>query len=93
MIVCVVSSVTDYAEVRVGPQGRVVIPAALRRSVGIDAGDRLITRAEDGRLIFEKREAILARVRARFKGVPPEVSLANELIEERRVEAAREAEA
>ena len=78
-------------EVRVGPQGRLVIPARLRKAAGIGVGDTVVARLEDGRLVLEKRESILARVRERFRAVPPEVSLADELIQERREEARREA--
>ncbi|MBI2917078.1 MAG: AbrB/MazE/SpoVT family DNA-binding domain-containing protein [Chloroflexi bacterium] len=79
-------------EVRIGPQGRVVIPAQLRLALSLHTGDTLIARAEDGRLVLETREHILARIRARFAHVPPGVSLADELIAERRAEARREEE-
>ena len=75
---------------KVGPQGRVVIPARLRRILAIGQGDTLVARVEDGRIVLEKREQVLARVRRRFEKVPREVSLANELISERREEARRE---
>jgi AbrB family looped-hinge helix DNA binding protein len=85
--------VVDQARVNVGPQGRVVIPARLRRILAIDQGDTLVARVEDGRIVLEKREQVLARLRRRFEKVPGEVSLANELISERREEARREQEA
>lgn len=78
------------AVVRVGPQGRIVVPAPLRRRLGIQAGDVLLARAEDQQLVLERREAVLARVRALFAHVPSDVDLADELISERRAEAARE---
>lgn len=80
----------EQSKVRVGQQGRVVIPAPLRRAAGIRSGDTLVARLEGGRLILEKRETVLARVRERFRRVPREVSLAEELIRERREEARRE---
>jgi AbrB family looped-hinge helix DNA binding protein len=79
-------------EVRVGPQGRIVIPASLRRQLGIQPNDRLIARIEDGRLVLETRDSIVRRLQARFSHIPPEVSLVDELIAERREEARREAE-
>lgn len=79
-------------EVRVGPQGRVVIPARLRRSLGINVGDRLIARTDGERLVMERPETIRSRVFDRFQAIPPGVSLAQELIDERRAEAIREAE-
>ena len=58
--------------------------------MGIGRGDVLVARVEDGRMILEKRDEVLARVRRRFEGVPDGVSLADELIRERREEARRE---
>jgi AbrB family looped-hinge helix DNA binding protein len=81
----------ERADVRLGAQGRLVIPARLRRLLGLKAGDSLIAHTENGRLVIETREQILARLQSLFEHVPPEVSLADELIEERREEARREA--
>ena len=75
----------------VGPQGRVVIPAHLRRELGIHPGETLLARIEEGRLVLERPEQVLARLRERFALVPPEVSLADELISQRKEEAKREA--
>lgn len=80
----------EQTEVRVGPQGRIVIPARMRERLGIGAGERLVARVEDGRVILEKREYVLKRVRGRFAGVSRDVSLADELISERRQEARRD---
>jgi AbrB family looped-hinge helix DNA binding protein len=78
-------------EVHLGRQGRLVIPATLRRLLGFEEGDTLIARSEEGRLILEKQETIKRRLKARFSQLPKETSLANELIAERREEAKREA--
>lgn len=67
-----------------------MVPASLRRELGIETGDVLIARAEGGRLVLEPRDAILARLRSRFASLPPGVSLVDELIAERREEARRE---
>ena len=75
---------TTHAEVQLGPQGRVVIPALLRRQLGFEPGDKLIVRLEDDRLILEKPETIKHRLKARFAHVPKGRSLADELISERR---------
>ena len=79
-------------EVQLGRQGRLVIPAELRRALAVEAGAPLIARVEDGRLILEKRENIRNRLKARFSVVPAEVSLADELIADRRREAHEDAE-
>jgi len=78
-------------EIHLGPQGRLVIPAPLRRLLGFAPGDTLVARSEDGRLILEKREAIQRRLKARFAHLQQATSLADELLAERREEAKREA--
>ena len=75
-----------------GPQGRIVIPAHIRRALEIRPGQILIAKAEDGRLVLETREQVLARLQDTFSQVPGDVSLVEELIADRREEARREAE-
>lgn len=77
-------------EVHLDRQGRLVIPAALRRLLGFKEGDVLVARTEAGRLILEKQETIKRRLKARFLQLPKGTSLADELIAERREEAKRE---
>jgi AbrB family looped-hinge helix DNA binding protein len=77
-------------EVQVGAQGRLVIPAALRKALGLKPGDRLVARQEGGALVLERREAIEQRLWQMFARIPTEVSLVDELIAERRVDARRE---
>ena len=72
-----------------GPQGRLVIPAQLRREMSISSGDVLLAAVEGQRLVLEKREAVLERVKRRFSHIPSGVSLAEELIAERRAEPLR----
>lgn len=80
------------ATVTVGPQGRLVIPSEIRREMGISPGDVLLALVDDQRLVLEKREAVLKRLLQRFERIPAEVSLADELIAERRSESRREEE-
>ncbi len=76
-----------------GPQGRVVIPAELRRALHLEQGEVLVGRVVDESLVLERRATILARLQARFAGtVPQSVSLADDLIADRRDEARRESE-
>jgi len=83
----------EVAELRIGPQGRVVIPASMRKALGLEPGQTLVGHVEEGRLVLEPRDTMLRRVQARFAAaVPRDVSLAEELIAERREEARREAE-
>lgn len=79
-------------EVQVGAQGRVVIPAALRKAMKLEPGDRLVVRKVGESLVLERREVVERRLRERFRHIPREVSLADELIAERRAEAAGEVE-
>ena len=81
-----------HASVRVGRQGRLVIPAEIRRRLGLGTGDTLLLRVQEESLVLETREAVLARVKAAFDDVPRDVSLVDELLAERRAEAAREEE-
>lgn len=80
-----------FVRVRLGPQGRVVVPAHARRALGIDAGDVLIVSIEAGRLVIEPQDAALERLVARFDDVPREPDLVAELLAERREAARREA--
>ena len=82
---------TTSNEVQLGAQGRLVIPAALRKALDLRQGDRLVARKVGNSLVLEQREAIEKRLQDRFRHIPPEVSLADELIAERRSEAAKEA--
>ena len=77
----------------IGPQGRVVIPADLRRHLGFEPGEAVVARVEDGRLVLERREHILRRLRDEVRGSMPEgASAVDALVAERREEARREAE-
>ncbi len=78
-------------EVQVGSQGRVVIPAALRKALKLKPGDRLVARKVGESLVLERRETVERRLRERFKHIPRDVDLADEFIGERRTEAEREA--
>ena len=76
-------------EVYLRDQGRVVIPAALRRALGFHAGDELVARSEDGRLVIEKPDVIKRRLKARFEAASDR-SLSAELLKDRRAEAKKE---
>jgi len=72
-------------------QGRVVVPAPIRRAMGVSGPTDLLFRYEDGRLIVETLDAAVTDVQAVVAGfIPSERSLVDELIAERRAEAASE---
>ena len=74
---------------KVGPQGRLVIPGSFRRELGIEPGTDLVARIDDGQLILETRENVERRLRARLAGVAKGRLLSEELIADRRAEAQR----
>jgi AbrB family looped-hinge helix DNA binding protein len=79
-------------EVKIGRQGRIVIPAEIREELGLKEGERLNARVEDDRLVLESRLAALERLRRRFREGARGRDLVAELIAERRAEARRENE-
>lgn len=74
--------------VAVGPKGRVVIPARIRQALGIHEGSELVALVEGEAVVLVPRSAIKARLRSMFSSAGG--SMADELIAERRAEAARE---
>ncbi|MGZ5213802.1 MAG: AbrB/MazE/SpoVT family DNA-binding domain-containing protein [Actinomycetota bacterium] len=48
----------DSTVVRMGPQGRIVVPADIRRELGLDEGSTMAASAEDGRLVLEPRAVV-----------------------------------
>ena len=74
----------------VGQKGRVVLPAPLRQALGFDVGTELVARAEGDKLVLQTRAAALEELQSYFDAIPRDVSLVDELIAERRREAARE---
>lgn len=76
---------------RVNENGRVVIPAAFRKRLGIRIGDEVVLQIEDDglRIITLKRNIERAQRLVR-KHVKPGTSLVDELIAERRETARNE---
>lgn len=72
--------------------GRVFLPVAFRQSMGVQSGDRLIARVtEKGKAELVTAGHAIASARGMFAHLAPEgVSMVDELIQERREEAARE---
>jgi bifunctional DNA-binding transcriptional regulator/antitoxin component of YhaV-PrlF toxin-antitoxin module len=66
-----------------------VVPAELRRELGLDEGAELAIRSDGRRLILEPRREVLRRLRRRFAAAG-DVNLADELSADRAEEARRE---
>jgi AbrB family looped-hinge helix DNA binding protein len=79
------------SKVSLGPDGRVVIPAAFRDALGLKEGDTLMASVENGELRMMTIPAAVRRVQAIVRQFVPEgASLVDELLEDRRREAERE---
>lgn len=77
--------------VKIADGGTLVIPASLRRELGISVGDTVILDVANGELRIRSRGAALSNARRLFRGLVPDgVGVVDELIADRRAEAARE---
>ena len=76
---------------KVDRHGRVVIPAEYRRALGLREGDAVVIQLDDGALrILTRAQAIRRAQEILAPYLSGKGSLADELIAERRAEAARE---
>jgi AbrB family looped-hinge helix DNA binding protein len=83
----------EQTRIKVNENGRVVIPAAFRKALGIDAGGEVILSIDDdGLRITTMKHSIERAQRHARKYIKPGVSLVDELIAERREAAKRELE-
>lgn len=72
-----------------GQQGRLVIPAEVRSTLGLAPGDQLHLRVEGRRVVLERREDAVAELRGMASEVSKQRSLVDELLTERRLAASR----
>jgi AbrB family looped-hinge helix DNA binding protein len=77
--------------VHLGAKGRVVLPASIRRQLGLEQGAELLARVEGEGIVLEPRGAALRRLRSFFDGVPSGTSLVDDVLAERRRDAAHDA--
>ncbi|MGD0390081.1 MAG: AbrB/MazE/SpoVT family DNA-binding domain-containing protein [Tepidisphaeraceae bacterium] len=76
---------------RVADGGRIVIPAIVRQRLGMEVGTDLILTVEDGQAILMNAKCARRKARERVRRyVPPNVSLSEELMAERKADARRE---
>jgi AbrB family looped-hinge helix DNA binding protein len=80
----------DTTVVRVGPKGRIVIPATVREQCGIREGDELVLVVERSGIRLVDRGALVASLRGSVRSVDGS-SVVDQLLAERRAEAIAEA--
>ena len=74
----------------IGKDGRLVIPAAYRKALGLKPGDKVLLTLEDGEIrIVGMRQAVARAQTLLRRYIPVSRGLSEELIKERREEAAR----
>jgi antitoxin PrlF len=73
-----------------GQQGRLVIPAEVRRALGLAPGDRLHLHVSGPRLVLERQQDALAELRELASDVPKSRSFVEGLLAERRLAATTE---
>ncbi len=80
-------------EVPMQENGRVILPSALRRALGLEKGDKVLLEADGDRVTLTT--ARLRRARAQeiaTRYAKPGISIVDEFLAEKRAEAAREIE-
>lgn len=78
-------------QVTIGERGRLVLPASIRSAFGLTPGTRMLLSAEDdGSLRLRPYRAVADESRGLFADLANSGSLVDELLRERRAEAARE---
>ncbi len=81
----------DTVTVKMGENGRVVLPVSYRRALGLEPGSELLLSLENGEVRMTTRAASIERAQAFIRSRIPEGRLlSEELSAERRAEAARE---
>ena len=73
-----------------GQQGRLVIPAGVRATLGLSPGDQLHLHLTGTRMILERPRDAATALRGLAAAVPRNTSLVDELLAERRAAAAVE---
>jgi AbrB family looped-hinge helix DNA binding protein len=83
--------VNEVYRAKLNDEGRLVIPAACRKRLGMSPGQELLLQISEQGLLVYTPDLALKRLQDWVAvHVPPGVSLVDELIAERRAEAVRE---
>ncbi len=84
---------SDVFKSRLNENGRIVIPADARKSMGLQAGDAVVMTLEDGVLRIESQQVKIRRIQDELKKfAKPDKRASDELVAGRREEATREME-
>ena len=85
------NAIMNPFSVHVGAKGRVVLPAPIRRALGLEEGAELLARIEGAAVVLEPRRAAIGRLQALVRSsVPATTPLVNDLLAERKAAAERE---
>ena len=81
----------EHYRVQIAANGRMVLPAGLRQQLHVEGGGLLIIREDEGRLVLESVDDAIRRAQALVRRYAPDAQgVADELLAERRADAARE---
>jgi len=81
----------EHYRVQIAANGRMVLPAGLRQQLHVEGGGLLIIREDEGRLVLESVDDAVCRAQALVRRYAPEAQgVTDELLAERRADAARE---
>ena len=77
-------------QIRLGDRGRLVLPAELRRAMGIEPGDEMVARFDGEAVRLVSRRQFARNARGSMARLAPGRDLVEELLRERREEATNE---
>jgi AbrB family looped-hinge helix DNA binding protein len=84
---------SDGFKSRINENGRIVIPAEIRKSMGLKAGDTVVMTLTEGVLRIESQRVKIQRIQEDFKKfAKPGKRASDELVADRREEAGHEME-
>lgn len=84
---------SDSFKARINENGRIVIPAEIRKTMGLQSGDAVVMTLEEGVLRIESQRTKIRQIQDDFKKfAKPGSRASDELVDDRREEASREME-
>ena len=81
----------EHYRVQIAANGRMVLPTGLRQQLHVEGGGLLIIREDEGKLVLESVDDAVRRAQALVRRYAPTAQgVTDELLSERRADAARE---